>query len=87
MEVEKPINAIILRLAQACAHAKGCNLRRVSRLAHGDPPALDNLLSGNGSITVRKAQTTIDWLLDAGNWPEGARIPKVKAPWPNGIRK
>lgn len=76
----------LLTLARALAQARRrrrhkCSLRTVSRACHGDASALPNLARGAGSITLRKYDEAMGWLLDPKNWPEGAAIPRVREPW------
>jgi hypothetical protein len=71
----------LLSLAKACAKARGVQLTTISRLCHGDPPALDKLEQGEGSITLRKFDAAMAWLNDENNWPAGVIIPAVDVPW------
>lgn len=63
----------LVMLGQAYAKAKDCKLASVSRLVHGDPPALDNLATGKGSISLRKYDEAM---------AEFARIWPDDVPWP-----
>lgn len=69
----------LLVMAKACAKARQIQLSTVSRLSHGDVPALDNLARGKGSITLRKYTDTMQWLEDPLNWPAGTVPPEL--PW------
>lgn len=72
----------LLLLAQRVAKLRGVSLATISRLAHGDGPTFDRLVAGGkGSITTRKYQDAMRWLMDPANWPEGATIPDVREPW------
>ncbi len=73
----------LLLLARACAKARGCQITTISRLSHGDPPAITNLIDGTGSITLRKHTHTMEWLQDPINWPDGWKIPALEELRPN----
>lgn len=71
----------LLKLATACATARGVGLARISTLCHGDSRTLGYLESGEGSITLRKYDEAMAWLRKPSNWPKGSKIPKISEPW------
>ncbi len=78
---------VLLTLADACAEARGVQLRTISRLCHGDPPALDRLKTGEGSITLRKYDESMCWLRDRTNWPPGSLMPRINEPWKRAAKE
>lgn len=63
----------LLTMARVYAKARKIKLASVSRFAHGDSRAFQNLSRGKGSITLRKYDSSMGWLF--GHWPEGEPFP------------
>jgi hypothetical protein len=69
------IRADILTVANAYQGATGQSMTTISRLSHGDPPVLDRLAAGQGSITLRKRDDMMRWF--ASHWPAKTPMPKI----------
>ena len=73
-------------LGQAYAKAQGCKLASVSRLVHSDPLALDNLATGEGSMSLRKYDSVMAKFIEI--WPDGLPMPALRLPvFPKAARK
>jgi hypothetical protein len=72
---EQLMRADILIVAGAYQRATGQTMTMISRLSHGDPPVLDRLAAGKGSITLRKRDDMMRWF--AANWPAKTPMPKI----------
>lgn len=69
----------LLTISRALAKARGSSLARVSRMCYGNSYVLDNIAARKISITAKKYDAAMVWLLNPENWPEGSKIPKP--PW------
>lgn len=63
----------LVTLGVAMAKHQDRSLASISRCALNDPPALERLKNGIGSVTFRVYDRAIKWFLD--NWPEDCSWP------------
>lgn len=76
-------NLVILGMAMA--KHQGRSLASISRCALNDPPALERLKNGIGSVTFRVYDRAIKWF--QANWPADLPWPAIQEPFaPLAIR-
>ncbi len=69
------MRANVLALAKAFAKHKKLSFPTLSVKVHGDPPFLDRLQDGEGTISARKYDQAIGWFFD--NWPPDLSMPGI----------
>ena len=87
MLIEPILIKNVLKMATAYADATGYKLARISRWANGDPPFLDRLMEGKGTISAKSYDRAVMWFNREAKWPEGTKCPAIREPFGNSKRK